>query len=52
MLVEIDLIDLPNAGDPVGTTLIGTSLLGDVIVIVASTVLGTISTSTILPSVS
>ena len=45
------LIDLPKAKSPLGTTLIGTSLLGEVIVNFALTVFGTISTSTILPLV-
>ena len=52
-LVSIDLIDLPKASDPLGTTLIGTSLLGEVIVTFAVTVFGTISTSlTTFPSLS
>ena len=52
ILESIDLIDLPNAKLPLGIILIGTSLLGEVIVTLAVTVLGTISTSTFLPSLS
>ena len=48
----IELIALPNWTSPSGITLIGTSLLGESILIVAFTLLGTISTSTTLPSVS
>ena len=52
MLGVIDFIALPKASSPLGTTLILTFLLGDVTVRVASTVEGTISTSTTLPYLS
>ena len=45
----IDVIALPNAKLPFGTILIGTTLLGEVIVTFAVTFVGTISTSTISP---
>ena len=48
----IDLIDCPNAKSPFGTTLISTVFDGDVIVNFASTVAGTVSTSTISPLLS
>ena len=49
-LVVVDSIAYPRAISPTGTTLIGTTLLVEVIVKVASTVSGRISTSTISPA--
>lgn len=52
--LEIDgvnsLIDLPKARSPFGIICSATSLLGEVILIWASILFGTISTSTGLPS--
>ena len=45
----ISLIDFPNAKSPTGVISSSTSLLGDAILIVASTVSGTTSKSTGCP---
>ena len=50
--LEILLIALPNATLPSGIIFTGTTLLGEVISIVAFIVLGTISTSIIIPFLS